>query len=319
MYLSYVFKRLIALLPTLFLMSLFIFSLLYVAGGSPAATILGMEATGEEIRALNEKLGYTRPFHIQYFDWLKGAVRGDLGQSLFLKKPVTEALMKNLPTSLEMALLAEFISLIIAIPLGIRAAEKPGSPADRVLTAYSALFMALPSFILSLILIVVFSLVLKLLPSSGFRPWSDGALVHLRYLIMPALALGLSQAGLIGRMTRESVAEIRKGFLVKSLKSRGLDRKRVRYNHILKNALLPIITLIGSSFATLLAGSVITETVFQIPGLGLLMMNAIQRRDLPLVQGVILLITVIYLVVNFITDLIYGLVDPRIRLAGEGR
>lgn len=317
MYFKYIIKRLITLLPVVIIMSLLVFSLLYVAGGSPAATILGMEATAEQIAELNHKMGYDRPFFVQYFDWLGKIFKGEGSRSIFLKVPVAEALRKNLPYSLELAIFSQIFAIILAVPAGLFAAGNPRSFLDRFVSGASAFFTAMPSFILSLILVLFFSLYLKVLPSSGYKPWSEGALEHIRFMLMPSLALAVTQAGPLARMTRESAAETMRGSLFKSLKARGLSRRRIYYGHLLKNALLPVITLIGESFASVLAGAVIVETVFHVPGLGLLMMNAIQRRDLPLVQGVILLITSIYLLVNLVTDLLYGFLDPRIRLAGN--
>ncbi len=317
MSLRYILKRILAMLPTLLILSLIVFSLLYLAGGSPAAAILGMEAEPEAIAALNLKLGFDRPFWQQYPEWLGRALRGDLGPSLFLNDSVASILKDKFWTSLELALIAQLLALSLALPLALLAASKRGSLIDRLLTTLATALPALPSFVLSLLLILIFAVALKALPAAGYQEISAGFWPHFRYLILPATALALGQAAVLFRLSRQKLEELRARPFVEQLRARGLSEAQIMRRHLLKNAALPILTLSGEYFASILAGAVIVETIFTIPGLGLLVMNAISRRDIFLIQGVVLLTSLIYLGVNLILDILYALIDPRIHLEQE--
>ncbi|ARK32642.1 ABC transporter permease [Halalkalibacter krulwichiae] len=311
---AYILKRLLSTLPVLFVVSVTIFLIIHITPGDPAATILGMEATPEQIEQLNEELGFNRPIHEQYADWVAGLVRGDLGDSLFMRKPVTEAIAEHIRPTLSLAILAQVISLVLAIPFGIIAAYRRGTFVDTTLMSVSLLGMAIPSFLLGLILMLVVGVWLQWLPVAGYVPISSGFVEHMKHLILPAISLGAIQAALITRMTRSSMLDILNLNYIKTARSKGLREANVLVKHAFRNAFLPILTVIGQTFGTLVTGAVVVETIFNIPGLGQLIINSISRRDYIVIQGVVLMVTVLYVFINLIIDLLYGLVDPRVRL-----
>lgn len=315
--LSYVAKRILSLIPVLLIVSLVVFMLMHLAPGDPASAVLGMDATAADLERLKKEMGLDLPLHAQYLRWIAGAVRGDLGRSYFMEESVGRAIMEHLKPTLSLALLAEIVALAVALPAGVYAACRRGLATDRTVMALTLVGMATPSFILGLFLVLLFGVVLSLFPTGGYAPLAEGWTTHLRYLFLPALALGSAQAALIARMTRASVAEILDRNFIKTLVAKGLRERDVIGAHALRNALLPVITAIGHSVASLLSGAIVVETVFNIPGLGQLLMNSIARRDFAVIQGVVLVVTIVCVLVNLLVDLLYGIADPRIRLGGS--
>lgn len=311
--LKYTLKRIFSLIPVLFVVSVVIFALIHLTPGEPASVILGPEATPEQVQELRKQLGLDRPIHEQYFSWVQGVFKGDLGTSYFMREPVTKSIMDHLRPTLSLAALGLTISLIIAIPIGIVAANRRGTLTDQTVMGFSLLGMSIPSFLLGLLLILLFGVKLGVLPVAGYQPLSSGLWNHLKYLIMPAISLGSIQAALIARMTRTSMLEVLNMNYIKTARSKGVRDRKIVFKHALRNAFLPILTVIGSTLGTLITGAVVTETIFNIPGIGQLIINSVERRDYAVIQGVVLFITLIYVVLNLIIDLLYGLVDPRVR------
>jgi len=312
--LAYIAKRILSLIPVLFVVTIAIFLLIHITPGDPAAAMLGIEASQEEIQALSEELGFNRPIYQQYMSWIFNILKGDLGDSIFMHQPVSEAIIEHIGPTLSLALLAQIIALIIAIPFGIIAAYKRGSFTDYSLMGLSLLGMAIPSFLLGLFLMLFIGVKLQWLPVAGYEPLSEGLWTHLQYLILPGISLGTIQAALITRMTRSSMLEVLNLNFIKTARSKGLNEMKVLVKHAFRNAFLPILTVIGQTFGTLVTGAVVVESIFNIPGLGQLILNSISRRDFAVIQGVVLSVTLMYVTINLIVDLLYGAVDPRVRL-----
>lgn len=311
---TYLAKRLLSLIPVLFVVTAAIFLIIHITPGDPAAAMLGMEATAEEIARLNAELGLDRPIHEQYVNWVAGLFRGDLGQSIFMRMPVSQAIAEHVGPTLSLAIMAQLIALVLAIPFGVLAAWKRGSLADYTLMGGSLLGMAVPSFLLGLLLMLVFGVKLGWLPVAGYKPLSAGLAEHVKYLLLPAISLGAIQAALIARMTRASMLDTLNLPFVRTARSKGLGEWKVVGKHAFRNAFLPILTVIGQTFGSLVTGAVVVESIFNIPGLGQLILNSIERRDYAVIQGVVLFVTVIYVGINLAVDLLYGSVDPRVRL-----
>lgn len=311
---AYMIKRLLAVIPVLLVVTIAIFLIIHITPGGPAAAMLGMEASQEDMEELNAKLGLNRPLHEQYWHWLSGLLRGNLGDSIFMRQPVSQAIAEHIGPTLSLAILAEIIALILAVPFGMLAAYKRGSGIDMTLMALSLLGMAVPSFLLGMFLMLLFAVKLDWLPVAGYEPLDSGFWEHLKFLVLPALSLGTIQAALIARMTRSSMLETLNLNYVKTARSKGLNEIKVVIKHAFRNALLPILTVVGQSFGTLVTGAVVVESIFNIPGLGQLILNSIERRDYPVIQGVVLIVTLIYVGLNLVIDLLYGAVDPRVRL-----
>lgn len=312
---AYILKRLLSVIPVLFIVAIVVFFLIHLAPGDPAAVILGPEASPEEVENLRNQLGLNLPIYEQFFEWLLGLIQGDLGNSLYMNVPVMEAFMDHIGPTLSLAIIAQIISIIIAIPLGILAAKKRGTIVDQSFMGIAMLGMSIPSFLLALLLMLLFGVKLQLLPTAGYAPLSEGVWTHLKFLILPAISLGAIQAAVIARMTRSSMLDILSMNYISTARSKGVKESRVTYKHALRNAFIPILTIIGETFGTLVAGAIVTETVFNLPGIGQLIVNSIVRRDYAVIQGIILLIAVSYLIINLIIDLLYGVVDPRVRLS----
>jgi peptide/nickel transport system permease protein len=314
---AYTIKRLLSLAPVLLVISAAVFLLVYITPGDPAALILGMEATPADIAALNHSLGLDRPLGERYLRWMGNLLRGDLGTSFFMQQPVTYAIREHLGPTLTLALTAQLFAIIFAIPLGLIAAKKRNSRIDGFLRIFSLLGVATPGFLLGLFLMLLFAVYLRWLPVAGYAPLSRGFWTHIKYFILPGLSLGLVQSALIMRMTRSSVLEVLHLNYIKTARSRGLGEIRVFLKHAFRNAALPILTVIGQSFGSLITGAVVTESLFNIPGIGQLIINAIKRRDFAVIQGVVLFIALLYAGINLIVDLLYGVLDPRVRLEGR--
>ena len=310
---AYVLRRLLGVIPVLALVGLGSFLLIHLVPGDPAMIMLGNEANPAQLETLRTQLGLDRSLPEQFILWLGQALRGNLGESFFLGRPVSRALVERLPATMQLAVLSLVFSLLIGIPTGIVAAVRQNTWWDQIVMATAIGWISIPSFLLGLALILVFSVQLGWLPSGGYTPlWQDVG-QGLRTLILPAVSLGSMQAALIARMTRSSMLEVLRQDYVRTAKAKGVRDWLVIVKHALKNAMIPVITTIGTAFGVLLGGAVIVEIVFTYPGLGRLVVLAVQRRDYPLVQGALLLTSVIYVVVNLAVDLLYCVFDPRIK------
>jgi peptide/nickel transport system permease protein len=310
---AYIIRRVLSLIPVLSLVAVISFLLIHIIPGDPAAVMLGTDATPQEIAKLREDLGLNVPLHVQFYRWISKVLRGDLGDSFFMGRPVAVALAERLPATILLAVAALFFALLIGMPAGIIAAVKRGSIIDQLVMIIALIGVSLPSFWIGLNLILVFSVALRWLPSGGYVPLTENFFDGLRCLLMPAFALGFMQAALIARMTRSSMLEVLRQDYIRTARSKGLSERVVVGLHALKNAMIPILTVIGTAFGVLLGGAVIVETVFAYPGIGRLVVSAVQRRDYPVIQGALLLISSLYVLVNLLVDILYTLIDPRIK------
>lgn len=308
----YVVRRLVSVVPVLILVAVASFLLVHLVPGDPAMVMLGNDATPQQIQTLRTQMGLDRSLPEQFVLWVREVLRGNLGESFFLGRPVSQALLERLPATLQLALLSLFFSLLIGVPAGILAAVRQNTRWDQLVMVTAMGGISIPSFWLGLALILVFSVQFGWLPSGGYTPLWEDVWQGLRVLILPAISLGFMQAALIARMTRSSMLEVLRQDYVRTAKAKGLNWERVTLRHALKNAMIPVITTIGTAFGVLLGGAVIVEIVFTYPGLGRLVVLAVQRRDYPLVQGALLLTSVIYVLVNLAVDLLYSVFDPRI-------
>lgn len=315
--LKYTLKRIGAMIPVMLIISVVVFVIIYLTPGDPASSMLGMEASADQIERVNESLGINGPLPQRYLEWMGGVLTGDLGDSYFMHQPVTQAIAEHFGPTLSLAILAQLIALLIALPCGIIAALKHGPRTDAVLRVVALLGVAIPGFLMALMLMWLFAVTLRVLPVAGYAPLSKGWLVHLRYLALPAISLGCVQAALLMRMTRASVIEAMQLDCVKTARAKGVSEVRVVLAHALRNAALPILTSVGYSFGALITGAVVTEAIFNIPGLGQLVTSSIERRDYPVIQGVLLVIALLNSVINLLVDLAYGAFDPRARKWGD--
>ncbi len=313
--LAYTIRRLLLLIPVMLLVATGVFLLLRLTPGDPAGVILGPDATEERRLALRETLGLNDPLVVQYGRWLGKMAQGDLDRSLFLDQPVAEALLERAEPTLLLTFLALLVAVVLGIPTGIIAARSRGTWLDLSSMGVAMVGIAMPTFWLGLNLIFIFAVLLRWLPVAGYAPLSEGLWESLRYMILPAITLGVAQGALLARMTRSMMLEVLNQDYVRTARSKGLTEKGVVLRHALRNAFLPLMTVIGLSFAALMSGAVVTEQIFNIPGVGRLLIQAIGRRDFPLVQGAVLVIAAIYVLINLLVDLLYAVIDPRIRHA----
>lgn len=309
----YLARRLIATIPVMVIVAMFVFALLHVTPGDPAAVIAGDIATAEDIERIRAQLGLDRPFLVQFVEWIGRLARGDLGTSIFSQLPVTRLIAQRIEPTLALTFLTMVIAIVLAVPIGILAAWKVGTWVDRLVMGFSVLGFSVPIFVLGYVLIYVFAVRLEILPVQGYVPIKDGILPFLHSLVLPSFALGIVYVALIARMTRAAMIDILNQDYIRTAKAKGLANGPVLLLHALKNAAIPIVTTIGIGVALLLGGVVVTESVFNIPGLGRLTVDAILRRDYPVIQGVILVFSFIYVLVNLAVDLIYTVLDPRIK------
>ena len=300
----YLLSRFLSFLPSLLGVLTLVFFLIHLVPGDPVEAMLGETASATDKEALRRELGLDEPLWKQYISYLQGLAVGDLGHSLYYHGEVTDLILLRFPATLELTLAAMTVAILLAFPLGILAAWKSHTWMDRLALLFSLFGLAMPNFWLGPLLIIVFSIDLGLLPVSG-----SGSLTH---LVLPALTLGTAMAALLTRMIRSSLLEVIHEDYIQAARAKGLSERKVWLKHALRNSLLPVITILGLQFGALLAGSVITETIFAWPGIGRLTIEAIQTRDYLLVQGCVLAIAVSYLVINLFTDVLYRLIDPRI-------
>jgi len=307
-------RRLLATIPLLFLVSLVVFALVHGLPGDPAVLFLGEEADPETLARFRVRLGLDRPLVAQYAAWLGRALRGDLGRSLRTNQPVAEAILERLPVTLELLVAALSVSLAIAIPMGIVSAVKRNSGVDLVSTVFALVGFAMPGFWLGIILIYVFALLLRWLPPSGWVPLPASVPQNLLSLVLPAFTLGTALAALVTRQLRSGMLEVLRQDYVRTAQAKGLSERQVVGKHALKNALISVVTVVGLQLGGLLGNTIITETLFALPGVGRLMIDAIFSRDFFVVQGVILFLAVGYVLSNLLVDVLYSYLDPRIRL-----
>jgi peptide/nickel transport system permease protein len=305
--------RLLALAPMLLLLSMASFALVHVIPGDPALVMMGGEGTAQAVAELREQLGLNRPLPVRYLEWLGQIARGDLGQSLYNKTRVSEELLWRMPTTLALVALALLFSLLIGIPAGLLSAAFRNSWIDHAARLLTLVSLSLPSFWLGLMLIILFSLKLDLLPIVGYEPITRGVGRALPYLILPSLSLGAYLAALLTRLTRSSMLEVLGQDYVRTARAKGLRDRAVLMRHALRNALIPIVTVIGINVGILLGGSAVIETVFVLPGVGQLVVRSLYNRDLPVIQGLILYVAVVYVLVNLLVDILYTYLDPRLR------
>lgn len=301
----YVSVRLLFALPALWLIVTMVFLLAHMVPGDPVQQMLGEGARAEDLQQLRHALGLDVPISTQYVHYLVGIVHGDLGQSFRFREPVARVVLEHYPATLELAIVALLVCAVIGIPAGLLAAERRATATDRAVGVFTLLGLSVPNFALGPVLILVFSVILGWLPVSG-----RGGPAH---LVLPAMTLGASLAAILTRMVRTSVIEELSSDYVRTARAKGLSPAAVLFHHAFRNALIPILTILGLQFGTLLAGTIVTETIFSWPGIGRLAVQAINARDYPLLQGCILLIAVSYVLVNLLTDFVYALVDPRVR------
>jgi peptide/nickel transport system permease protein len=310
---GYIVKRILATIPVMAVVALFVFSLLRLTPGDPAAVIAGDYASPQDVERIRQKLGLDKPVHVQFGIWLNQLLHGDLGTSIFSGMPVTTLIGQRLEPTLALTTLTMLIAIVTAIPLGVLAAWKAGTVIDRGVMLIAVLGFSLPVFWLGFLLIYIFAINLAALPVQGYVKIGEGLVPFLRHLVLPALTLGLVYMALIARMTRASMLEVLQEDYIRTAHAKGAKPGAVLLRHALKNASLPVVTIIGVGFALLIGGVVVTESVFAIPGLGRLTVDAILHRDYPVIQGVILVVSAAYVFINLLVDLSYVVLDPRIR------
>ncbi|RAH97289.1 peptide ABC transporter [Acuticoccus sediminis] len=311
--LAYAVRRLLATIPVLFVVAVLIFLLLHLGPSDPAAVIAGDFAQPEHIERIRQDLGLDRPLYVQFGTWIWDVLQGDLGSSIYNDRQVSELILQRVEPTLALTLSTISFAVLIGVPIGVLAAWKAGSFVDRAVMMVAVTGFSLPVFVLGYILIFVFALKLQLLPVQGYASYRDGIVPFVRSLVLPTLSLGMIYVALIARMTRASVIEVLNQDYVRTARAKGLATAPILLIHALKNAAIPIVTTIGLGVALLISGVVVTETVFALPGIGRLTVDAIVRKDYPVIQGVLLIFTVVYVLINLAVDLSYSLFDPRIR------
>ncbi|WP_251551215.1 ABC transporter permease [Neobacillus muris] len=312
MFLKFLLRRLLYVIPMLFITTLIVFSLILLIPGDPVLAMLGDSATHEKIAELRQQLGLDQPLMLQYFHWLNNAVHGDLGRSIFTGQQVDEALMQTLSVTMQLVLVGMFFSITGGMFFAVTSIYYPNSWMDYVARFFGTLGTAIPNFLVAMILIIFFSLKLNWLPATGFTSIADGPVPFIKGILLPGFSLSLAGIAVITRHLRSSLMETMDADYVRTAYSKGASRYQAIFKHSLQNALLPVVTTIGLLFGTALGATVVVENIFAIPGMGQLVVNAIEQRDFTMVQGVVLVMIVMVIIINFITDLVYALLDPRI-------
>ena len=311
--LAFIVRRIISTIPVMAFVALFVFSLLYIAPGDPAAVIAGDQASPADVERIRASLGLDRPYLVRFGEWFFRVLQGDLGTSIFTSLPVTQLIAQRIEPTLSLMVLTLIFAVVIAVPLGVVAAWKAGTWVDRAVVGFAVFGFSVPVFVIGYLLAYIFALKLDWLPVQGYTPIAQGIWPWFKNLVLPSITLGTVYIALIARITRATMLEVLQQDYIRTARSKGLAQNSVLYLHALKNAAVPVITIIGIGVALLIGGAVVTESVFAIPGLGRLTLDAILRRDYPVIQGVVLIFSFVYVLVNLAVDLIYTLVDPRIR------
>jgi peptide/nickel transport system permease protein len=309
---TYIGRRLLLMVPVAFLVSVAVFSLIHLIPGDPAQVMLGESYTPAALADLHHKLGLDQPLPIQYLQWIGGALRGNLGQSVQTGQPVTDAIGQRLPTTLELGLTALTWSVLVAIPLGTVAATRRGSALDWAATTLSVAGVTIPSFTTGLLLILVVAVGLRWLPAGGFVPFFQSPSTNVRDLVLPALTLGTYSAAVNMRFTRSAMIDVLSQDYIRTARAKGAGWIRVITHHAVKNALIPVVTVIGLQVGNVIQGALVTETIFAWPGIGKLAVDSIFARDYPVIQGIVLVVTLAYMAVNLLVDIAYAWLDPRI-------
>jgi peptide/nickel transport system permease protein len=311
---AYFLKRLLSGLATLVVASLVVFAVLEILPGDPARLMLGMNASEDAVQALRVEMGLNQPLLVRYLNWAGGLLTLDFGRSYTYSVPVIDLISERVVVSFPLAVIALLMSTAIAIPVGVFSASRRGRAADTISMGAAQFGVAVPNFWFALLLIYVFAVWLRLVPAGGFPGWSVGVWPALKALILPAVALALPQAAILSRVTRSALLEVLSEDYIRTARAKGMPRRAVLWRHALRNAMIPVLTILGLQFAFLLAGTIIIENVFYLPGLGRLVFQAITQRDLIVVESVVMLLVAAVIVVNFLVDLSYALVDPRLRV-----
>ncbi|MFZ1815929.1 MAG: ABC transporter permease [Rhizobiaceae bacterium] len=309
----YLAKRLLSFLLTLALATLVIFAMLEIVPGDPARLMLGINATQDAVDALRQQMGLDLPPLTRYWNWITGMLAGDFGRSYTYSVPVGELISERLWVSVPLAFIALILSTAIAIPVGIASAARRGTGGDTAIMAATQLGVAIPNFWFAILLVYLFAVTLRLVPAGGFPGWQDGLWPGIRTLILPSIALALPQAAILSRVTRSALIEALDEDYIRTARAKGLTRRSAMWNHALRNAMIPVVTILGLQFAFLLAGTIIIENVFYLPGLGRLVFQAITQNDLPVVQNVVVLLVACVIAINFLVDIAYAAIDPRLR------
>ena len=311
--LAYATRRLLLAIPLLLGMSVLVFGLMRVIPGDPAVTVLGYKATPDAVRALRQAFHLDEPLPAQYVRWLGGLVRGDFGVDFRQNEPIGRMILDRLPVTLELTLLASLAAALLGVPVGLVAGARRRGAADRASLALGLLGISIPDFWLGIMLILTFSLAAGLLPSSGFVPFAEDALGNLQYLALPALTLSLSRAAALSRLTRAAVMDVAHRPFVQFARAKGLGEGAILLRHVLPNAAIPIVTVIGLQVGYMLGGAIVVETIFALPGLGRMTLDAVLERNYPVVQSGLLVVGAMFMLVNLVTDMLYGVIDPRLR------
>ncbi len=309
----YIVRRLLASIPVILLVGVLTFSILHIAPGDPAVLMAGEEATPEDVEEMRKALGFDKPFIVQFGRWAGRLLKGDLGTSIFSQHTITSLMKPRLQPTLSLAVMAITLSIAIGVPIGVLAAWKAGSLVDRGVMLFAVLGFSVPVFWLGFLFIWAFAVKIQLFPVVGFVPITDGVFPFLRSLTLPALANAIPFSALVARMTRSTMVEVMREDYIRTARAKGLSERVVNIRHGLRNASIPIITVVGLVFAALVGGAVVTETVFAIPGLGRLLVDGVVRRDFPIVQAMLMVVAVAYVFVNLLVDIAYAYLDPRIR------
>jgi peptide/nickel transport system permease protein len=311
--LSYIVRRLLATIPVMAVVGIFVFLLLHLTPGDPAAIIAGDYASPADVERIRHRLGLDQPIHVQFWKWVERLAHGDLGVSIFSNLPVSQLISQRLEPTVALSIATIILAILVAVPLGVVAAWKVGTFIDRFTMIFAVLGFSVPIFVVGYILMYVFAVELKWLPVQGYKPIAEGFVPFLRSITLPSLALATLYTALIARITRASVMEVLSEDYIRTARAKGLGPTVVLMRHALKNAAVPIVTIIGIGIALLIGGVVVTESVFNIPGLGRLTVDAILHRDYPVIQAVILVFSGVYVLINLVVDLLYTVLDPRIR------
>jgi peptide/nickel transport system permease protein len=309
---TYVARRLLFMIPVALLVSFVTFMLIHLVPGDPARVLLGEEATPQSVAALRQQLGLDRPLGVQYGLWLWQAIHGNLGESIQLQQPVIQAIWQRLPVTIELGVASLIFSVALAVPLGVMAATNPNGRLDWLVNVTSLLGTAIPSFVLGLLLILVFAVFIRIFPPGGYVPFSEDPLGNLRDLVLPAVALGVGAVAVNLRQVRTSMLEVLHEDYIRTAWAKGLRPRQVNYRHALRNALMPLLTIVGLQVGAILAGTFVIETIFLWPGIGALTIQSIFSKDYPVVQGVVLLAALSYMAVNLFVDIGYRVLDPRV-------
>ena len=312
--LRYLCKRVLSTIPVLFLVSLVVFSMIHLTPGSPARAMLGPEASDEQVAALEEVMGLNDPLPVQYVNWISDLLHGDLGTSVSDNEPVLSMIVSHIGPTISVTIFALIIDLIVALPLGILAARKKGAAADQLVPVVSLFGVSLPDFLLGLLLMLLFAVQLGWFPSSGYVPLSDGLLAHIRSITLPSVALGFTYSALMMRMTKSAMYDALYKDYIKFARAKGVSASGVVMIHALKNASVKLLTIVGQAIVGMLSGAAVIETLFMIPGVGQLIVLSISRRDYEVIQAIVLLVAVINVLIMLLVDILYGLIDPRIKM-----